>query len=455
MNVLLLPLAALVIPLAVVSVRRPVASIVALYAATLPVASVVKLSVPLPSPFDTLSSVLGAAAILAGVAHLLLYRKVQLPSLPVAGWLLLLGWALLTALWSIDRGSTRSLLLVAGPLILLMAVVACIRPRAGDFAILRAAVIVSGVLVGAYAMWLILRGVPLPAHGASQRFSIASGPDTNPNILAASLLAPLLLGLESAVRGGRIFLSRRTWRVLGAAGFFLSAVAITFTGSRGGLLAGIAGVAVVLRALWKTPDARRGAARISGLAVVAVAALAAFLLGGRAVSPQSPVGKVLSSDAVSRIVATSNGSSGRLDIWKAGYLACIRHCAIGGGLGTFPVAYDEVFPFTGAEKNTGTDRPAHDIYLQAAVELGVLGLTLLMGTLLLEWRASRSRRVRRHTVALPGILISVLVANIFLSAIWFKYFFLVFIVIRVAESTPMVVRRRAIEPTPVPEPALL
>ena len=56
MTPFLLPLAALCVPLAVIAVRRPIPSVVALYAATLPVASVVKLSVPLPSPFDTLSS---------------------------------------------------------------------------------------------------------------------------------------------------------------------------------------------------------------------------------------------------------------------------------------------------------------------------------------------------------------------------------------------------------------
>src|SRR4029077_13357780 len=129
MSAFLLPLAALCVPLAIAAVRRPLSSIVALYAATLPVASVVKLSVPLPSPFDTLSSVLGAAAIVAGATHLIVYRRIRLPSLPMAGWMLLLGWALFSALWSIDRASTRSLILVAGPLILLLLVVACIRPK--------------------------------------------------------------------------------------------------------------------------------------------------------------------------------------------------------------------------------------------------------------------------------------------------------------------------------------
>ena len=92
------------------------------------------------------------------------------------------------------------------------------------------ALIVSGILVGLYAAFLILRGRPLPSHGVNLRFDIASGTsETDPNILAASLLVPMVLSVERLLLGGSRWWRSQTWRILGGLGAFFSFLAIVFS----------------------------------------------------------------------------------------------------------------------------------------------------------------------------------------------------------------------------------
>jgi O-antigen ligase len=444
MTIPLLALATVVLGVAAAGfVIRPGATILPIYAATLPIASVVKLSVPLPSPFNTLSSMLGGAAIVACVAHLLLYRRGRPPTLAMTGWFALLAWSTVTLFWAIDPAVARSTLLVAASLVLLTTLVGLLPLDGVDIDALRLAIIASGIAVGLYASFLLLSGSALPTHGASQRLSLATNPsDTDPNILAASLLMPLLLSVERIVVGRSHILSAVIWRWVGVAGAFFSFLAILFTGSRGGLLAAIVGFVWVLASCRSLPPARR-TVRLVALAMLAIlSASIVVLLVGATVSPTSAVGRLLTSDSIKRITSTSNGSSGRTEIWQAGLLACDTYCGLGSGLGTFPDAYNQAFAFSSGARNVGANRPAHNIYLSMAVELGLIGLTLFGIALALEWLSLSRPSMWREVPALKGVLVSVLIANFFLSAIWFKYFWLVFLLIRVAEGVGSTEPRR-------------
>jgi O-antigen ligase len=232
--------------------------------------------------------------------------------------------------------------------------------------------------------------------------------------------------------------------LIGLAGAFLSTLAIVFTGSRGGLLAALVGFVVVLVSCRRRPDARSMVRRVTLAILASAGAIVVITATGTVISPGGAVARLTSSDAIKRIFTVQNGSSGRLDIWRAGQLACEEYCGVGAGLGNFPDAYNQAFVFSGATKNVGANRPAHNIYLEMAVDAGVPGLVLLVLALLAEWRAIGGPGVRQVEPALKGVLVSILVANFFLSAIWFKYFFLVFVLVRIAEaatedarSTPM------------------
>lgn len=416
-------------------VARPARTILPLYAGSLPVASAVKLNVPLPSPFNTLSSLLGGAVIVASLAHLLIYRGGRVPTLPVALWLGFLAWASLTALWALNGPDAFRAVLVAAPLVLLVVVVSALPVDGTDFDVLRVALIMGGIVVGMYALFLLVSQRALPTHGVDQRFSITSAPqDTNPNILAASLLLPLAVSVERVALGGTRWWTARTWRGLGAAGAFFSFLAIAFTGSRGGVIAAMVSFVAALLLCRRVPGAKDAVRRVVLSTIAAVLGMGLVAVLGSATSRQGVIGRIVGNDSLRRLTSSTNGSSGRTDIWTAGYHACLAHCAVGAGLGNFPNAYDEAFAFSGAAKNVGQDRDAHDIYLQIAVETGLIGFTLFLLALICEWRVLARRGVTLLCPALGAGLVGILTANVFLSATWFKYFWLVFVVIRVAEG---------------------
>jgi O-antigen ligase len=435
---LTLPVAALAalatLPLLAAFVARPARTILPLYAATLPIASVVRLSVPFPEPFNTLSSLLGGLVILAGVGHVVLYRRGRIPTLPVAAWMLFLTWATLSAFWALSARSAVEELVLAVPLLSLLVVVSLVPASEADLDALRVGIIVGGIVVGLYALSL-LPGENLPTHGVTQRLSVASDPrEANPNILAASLLLPAVLSLERLMLGGTRWWSARSWRVLGGSGLLLSCTAILLTGSRGGLLACTIAVAVVIANARHLPGVRE-IARRTAWGIVGTVALV-FVAGAAvmALAPQSATARVIASDTLTRITRTQDDGSGRLEIWTVGKRACQLHCAFGAGFGNFPHAYTDAFAFSGAQKNVGLDRPAHNVYLSLAVETGVVGLTFFGMALALEWISLRRPRMHQVAPALRGAVIAIFVAEMFLSAIWFKYFWLVFVMIRVAEG---------------------
>ena len=414
-------------------VVRPSTRILPLFAGAVPIASAFKLSVPVPAPFNTISSLFGALAVAAGLLHLLLYRDGRVPSWPMVLWLTFLGWVTLTVWWSADPADTASTLTLAFSLLILLGVVAFLRFEAVDVDVLRVAIIVGGAAVGIYALYLILQGASLPTHGVSTRLSIkSSAQDANPNILAASLLLPIVISTERFLLGGHRWWRARTWRALGGIGAGLSILAITLTGSRGGVFSALVAVTFTFVFARQTSEGRTAVKRILlslGAAMLSLAVPFVILQGVFSLDPLETVRPVLS-----RFSERGTNLSGRSEIWQAALLSCEIHCATGVGLGNFPAAYNEVFALTGTSRNVGFDRTAHNIYILLALETGVVGLTLFLFAVAAEWIVASRARFVGHSPGLRAALLAVLVANVFLDSIWFKYFWLVFVMIRVVEG---------------------
>lgn len=451
--ILLGVLALLSLPLLGYFVAKPTRTVLPLYAGSLPMASVVELSIPLPAPFNTLSSLLGALLIATGLAHVILYRRGRIPSTPVALWLLFLAWATATAFWAIEVDEAVETILVAVPLLLLMVVVALLPIDDLDFDLLKVVLVVGSAVVGMYAAYLLLSGRALPSHGVSERFSVTTNPDaTNPNILAAQLLLPLAVSAQCLVFGGSRWWSSTWWKVLGVVGVVFTIIAIVLTSSRGGMIAAFFVLLTCLVYCAREPANRPKVLRTSAGLLVSAVLFALFVAFSLAVSPRGTVQEIFTSGPFERIASRQTDSSGRLEIWTAGRLACENYCGGGAGFGNFPNAYSEVFALSAASENVGADRPAHNVYLGMVVETGFLGFSLLGLALLAEWVAISSPAMRFAEPALKGGLVGLLIASIFLSAIWFKYFWLVFALVRAAESATA--RREANLPSShTPSPA--
>lgn len=160
----------------------------------------------------------------------------------------------------------------------------------------------------------------------------ATGTFSNPNLLAAFLV--LLLPLAAA---GSMALADRTARLIGTAAVVVGYAAVLLTGSRGGILAALAGVAafVVLRR-----PTRRRLLVAGGVSVVGVGVMA----------------------------AASGGSFGvRSDVWSAAVSLLVSE-PLGVGPGRAGALIDATVP--GGEAFTH----AHNLWLNYAVEAGLPGL---------------------------------------------------------------------------------
>jgi O-antigen ligase len=422
-------------------VIRPSRTIVPLYAASLPIASAIDVPIPLPAPFNSLSSVLGAVAIVTCAGHLLIYRRTSIPSGNAGLWVLFLGWACLTGFWALEPASAFRTMMIASSLIALMLIVSALPLTARDFEAIRFAVMLSGLIVGLYAVYLQAIGAQFPTHGVSQRFSITTDPEqSDPNILAASLLMPLGLALEQMVLG-----TSRWWRnwsdsrsrALGTIAALFTTISILFTASRGGLVSAIIVFAGTLFYCAKAPGGReRVRATLRSIGVTLLGGTIAIMLTAYFLPRLTARAETrLLNPAIQRTLRAQGDPSGRGEIWQAGLVACENHCLLGVGIGNFARIYNQVFAFSGADENVGYNRVAHNLYLSLAVETGLVGLTLFGVALVAEWARLSSPRMMSIGPSFKPLLIGLLIANIFLSAVWFKYFWLVFTLIRAAEAS--------------------
>jgi O-antigen ligase len=207
---------------------------------------------------------------------------------------------------------------------------------------------------------------------------------------------PIQLGRMSAlgvVIAVYLVLSREsaTLRLLAAGCIPVLAVALFGSGSRGPVLALVVGVAVLL-ALGVASGATRGP-----LLTVIAAGLAAVVLVPHVV-PQSSISRAVSF-ATSDVEEASNG---RIAQWDLAYEAFTQEPWTGLGTGEF------------AALRLAADYP-HNLFLEAAAELGVPGLALVLALLLAAgvalsrlWRRSAGED-RLLAAALLALFITALV----------------------------------------------
>ena len=408
--VLALPLIAIALALAaniaIASFRSPVAVLLTVFAVIVPVGSLVEIPLPLPPPFNTPSSVVGAIAIAALIMHLLGERLAgeqrRSPWVPaaVAWWVGFAAIASLSFLWSVNAEETIAELSILVSLIALYVLASFAVTTPEDLRRFEFSIVLGGLIAAGYAV-LLLVSAGLPRFGDdTPRFASSGGVEgeAGPNETAAALLLPLAIAAGRAVDPT----TEHRGRWVAAAG--LIAMAIALTASRGGLLA----MGVVLSIVaWQA-----GRIRIVGYAVTA--ALATLLIV-----------PTFGAEALQERLFQES-SSGRTLIWKTALEACDRHCVIGSGYGTFPDVYNEALGVSAQITGTKLRKKAHNIWVRVTIETGLAGLIAMSGALYLQW--NELRRIPRpfRGPPLAGFL-GVLAANVFLSNIGFKYFWLAMI----------------------------
>jgi hypothetical protein len=129
-------------------------------------------------------------------------------------------------------------------------------------------------------------------------------------------------------------------------------------------------------------------------------------------------------------------SSGRTSIWHVGLAACPQYCPFGSGWGTFPDVYaatQATVPGASVLTGTGGSYQPHNLWLLAAIELGLPGLLLMaagLGLALLEALRLPASLRRAPLSALVGTI----VAATFLSNLEFKFFWMALIAVALAHN---------------------
>jgi O-antigen ligase len=339
-------------------------------------------------------------------------------------WLaLLVAWASISPLWAINLSDAayRQPVLVLLLIIYLAAVAIHVDKK--DVDTIASLAVLGGCIAAGISLYRLYTGqwytrANAHAYELAGRGSLWG---TDPNHVGASLILPLCLavGYMLTVRTGfKRFLS------LGAV--LLITAGICSTMSRGALLASLVAVLVII---WRSGAGRRALWIISALGSIALLMPTFFF---------SRIGDTVKDQG-----------AGRLYIWGVGLRALKHYVLLGAGLDCFPDAYKQ-FAQTGIYY-VGPARAPHNIYLGTSVELGVVGLVLLL--LVIREHVSLASAVRKampdalsrmQVIPYEAAFYGLLINGFFLGLEWETYFWLALTLLAVASRC----RQESREPAP-------
>jgi O-antigen ligase len=385
-------------PLILLALNRPYIVPYGLYAALVPFDDLLRLG-----PGGTLTKLLGALATICVLLYAVRSRHLARPPVAVWLWLAYLAWMIASLTWSADQSVGLLETQTMGALILMFAVLATAPIDEAQLRTVCSFIVAGGVAASAYGIWT-MQHVPAvtDTDGTIRRLTIsANGMSIDPNHFANALLAPLALSLVALTHA-------RTPR---AAFLALFAVAVLAAGildslSREAVLAALL-MAIVL--VWFS---RR---RLLGLAL-GVPAVALTLFAVPAIGTRMNE-------------AFATGGAGRMSIWQVAIAAWQAHPLIGWGEGGAFEAYDRYYLRVFQLYNAGWSRPPHNAGLTALVDLGIVGLVLLVAafvaTALLVRRIPRGDSLFDLRVALTAALIGLAFSSLFIDLTNYKYLWLV------------------------------
>jgi len=339
------------------------------------------------------SSVTKPIGVLAGatlVAAGLVERRLRRPPPAVLWWGLLLGWAMLSAAWALRPGLVFTRLPTAVSLFVLYLVGVSYKPTKRDLYWVCVLTVLGGVMAAISAYFFGFNEQAATVTAARGRL-VLGDLESNPNTLGRVLLLPLAIAIVGFVR------LRGTLEK----GLALSAVAVISVGiytsvSRSAVLAALAMLAVLFYRI----HARK---YVFGVMLLLLALLT-----------------MMPDVLFHRFAQLSSGQdatgSGRTEIWTVGLEALQRFGFYGAGLENFVEVYISSTPLLSGGKT------AHNTYLMVFVELGAVGLILMLGGitshLLALWKARKAGHDGAALTALEAASWGSLISAMFGDQIW-------------------------------------
>jgi O-antigen ligase len=326
---------------------------------------------------------------------------------PHLTWLVIgfLAWGAVTLLWAAEMSPGLTALSRFLPNMLLLPIAyAAVRERR-DLILVLGSILTGAVVAAAF-------GILKPPAASIATEGRVTGTIGDPNELAAALLVGLAIA-TGFLPGRALSPPRRLFALIAiplcAAGIFLSL-------SRGGLIA--------LAAMLVAGPIFAGRWRLAMTGV-----LLAVVASGIVYFTQ------FASLPARERVTTTNGGSGRSDLWTVGLRMVDTHPTRGVGVGNFPVVSRNYVLQPGTLRRSdlifsAAPKIAHNTYLQVLAETGVLGLMLFCGVILAcvgcalraarLWAQHSDRTMEALARGLLLGLIAMLVADFFISQMYSK-----------------------------------
>jgi O-antigen ligase len=306
----------------------------------------------------------------------------------------LLTWFTMSLFWAADANAVLGDLWHWYAVVLLMLVVATTMRTAGMLRLMLWAFVIGAAL--AVAEGLVGGGLTATTAnelgaGAETRLGGAQG---DPNFLAAGIVPAMVLSLTLMVTSKSGLVRLSLGGLLGLLGFGLLA-----SESRGGLIA----VATAILAAFIFFRQRRAALGAFTLALIAFAGVWASI---------SPA-------AWERVTSFGGGGSGRDELWAIALRITGDNPVFGVGLSNYPVVSADYVRQPGALTRVDLildeAQVVHNVYLELAAEVGIVGLGLFLLVAILSlyaaWRAATGFE-RRHDDEMATVSRGVLVAGI-------------------------------------------
>jgi O-antigen ligase len=381
---------------AVIALQWPITAALGVYVFLIPFESVLVIG-----EGKSALTVLGALTAAALFATGILKRRLSWPSRTALWWSLFALWSMATGIWALQSDVVVHMIPTVTSLLLLYVVSVSWRISEKQFSILTWCLIAGACIASCFVIYQFINGVTYKHTGLTGgRGTFVLGEhQENPNAFGADLLLPFSLALG-------VFLSanRRLHYILGIGAAATIAYAAFLTMSRGALLAIFLVVAIYVYRL--------------GFKLRLLAVAAAVL----------PLVATMPATFFERMQnAMSTGGAGRLEIWQASLATMWHYGLAGAGLNNFPIAYTEFAGY--APSFVGFGRGAHNIFLEAAVEFGVVGIFLMCAAFVSHLRSVRRLRLELGSTSIQALALECagwasLVDGFFESGIWHKSFWL-------------------------------
>jgi O-antigen ligase len=315
---------------------------------------------------DSAGKLIGALTGAVILASIVMRRQYVRAPAAVAVWGLVVGWTVLSLMWTQAPalGIERTTQVVS--LFGLAVVLAFARVTRVELGVALTAVILGGVIASAYGIQLYLHGDFSQKYAGVGRVDLGR---IDPNYFASALLLPALLAAVAVLRSSNLLV-----KCVLLPFALMPAIGILISGSRGAILALAVGFAfLMLRTRYR---AQLGVLVI----VIAVASVAFPVVWDRFADP------------------TQGDASGRFDIWTVGLAAFRDHWLAGAGVGSWNAAYEDAYLKVHISRlSEGWSKDSHNLLMEVAVETGVIGVALLLAAL---WTQFGTLKLIPHKSAL-------------------------------------------------------